>query len=213
MPEHRHFIDEITFEGVGKRYMFEWVLKEFTYTFIKGNCYGITGPNGSGKSTLMKMLSGFSTPSKGQIEFKSAGSKISIGEVFNSVTFAAPYIELIEEMTVQELMDFHHVLRPFKDYDLTIKALKDLPFKGLVQKRIGELSSGMRQRIKLLLAIMTDTSVILLDEPGSNLDEQGKGWFEDLLKSQMSGRITIIASNEAEDLKLAQSQINIADYK
>ncbi|MBK9025283.1 MAG: ATP-binding cassette domain-containing protein [Saprospiraceae bacterium] len=94
-----------------------------------------------------------------------------------------------------------------------IKALKDLPFKGLVQKRIGELSSGMRQRIKLLLAIMTDTSVILLDEPGSNLDEQGKGWFEDLLKSQMSGKITIIASNEAEDLKLAQSQINIADYK
>jgi len=213
MSAQSHSIDEITCQAVGKRYLFEWVIKDFNFTFLKGNCYGIKGPNGSGKSTLLKMLSGHSTPSKGLIDFKANNSTVHVSEVYKSVTFTAPYIEVIEEMTVRELLEFHHGLRPLESLSDAETVLIALPFKGLMDKRIGELSSGMKQRIKLLLTIMTRTSIILLDEPGSNLDEAGKIWFEELLRNHMKDKIVIIASNEADDLRLAAEILSMENYK
>lgn len=213
MSSSTFLIDKIVCANAGKRYVFEWVIRQFTYTFQSNNCYGIKGPNGSGKSTLLKMLSGYSTPSKGEIQFYSGDKIIGVGEVYEQMTFTAPYIELIDEMSVSELMTFHHGLRPFRSYEETLLVINELPFKGLMDKRIGELSSGMKQRIKLILTIMTKTSLILLDEPGSNLDDTGKKWFEDLLRKNMSDKIVIIASNESEDLNLATELISMEDYK
>lgn len=206
-------LNSITCSGVSKRYLYEWVIRDFNHTFLTAHCYGIKGPNGSGKSTLLKLLSGQSTPSKGQITFQGLSKPIHITEVFEQVTFAAPYIELIDEMTVSELLKFHHSLRPFEDLNKTKIEAQSFPFKGLMDKRTGELSSGMKQRIKLLLAITTQSRLILLDEPGSNLDAEGKKWCEDLLNRYKKNKIVIIASNENEDLKMANSFISLEDYK
>ena len=208
-----HSLEKVTCTGVSKRYLYEWVIRDFNHTFLSDHCYGIKGPNGSGKSTLLKLLSGQSTPSKGQILFQSMSGSIHITEVFQQVSFAAPYIELIDEMTVEELLKFHHSLRPFEDPDITKNEALSFPFRGLMDKRIGELSSGMKQRIKLLLAITTRSRLILLDEPGSNLDTEGKKWYEDLLVRYMANKIVIIASNENEDLKMAKTFISLEDYK
>jgi len=213
MPDNSHAIDKIVCTNAGKRFVFEWVIRDFNFSFHRNKCYGIRGANGSGKSTLLKLLSGHSTPSKGTISFFKNETEINISGVYESITFCAPYIELIEEMTVSELLKFHHGLRPFSNHANMLEVLKDLPFKGLADKRIGELSSGMKQRIKLMLAILTDTSVILLDEPGSNLDQSGKKWFEDLLRIHMQDKIVIIASNEEDDLRLVESIISMEDYK
>lgn len=193
--------------------MYERVLKDFNYNFEINKCYGLRGPNGSGKSTLIKILSGFSTPSKGSITFTIQGQQVNISDVFAQVTMAAPYIELIDEMTVHELLHFHHGLRPFLNYELALNEVKLLPFKGILSKRISELSSGMKQRIKLILALLTKSSIVLLDEPGSNLDASGKDWFEQLLLANKSNKIIIIASNEEEDLRQAVELVYLPDYK
>jgi len=206
-------IDEIVCSGIGKRYLFEWVIKGFDYHFHRGQCYGITGPNGSGKSTLLKMLSGHASPTAGSISFKNNENVIPITEVFGHITYAAPYIELIEVMTVRELLYFHHGLRPLINLSETEEEIKGLPFRNMLDKKIEELSSGMKQRIKLILTLMTRTSVVLLDEPGTNLDEAGKRWFEDLLSAHMQDRIVIIASNEKDDLRLASRTLSTTDFK
>lgn len=206
-------IDEIVCSGIGKRYLFEWVIKGFDYRFHKGQCYGITGPNGSGKSTLLKLLSGHASPTAGRITFKNNENAIPITEVFGHVTYAAPYIELIEVMTVRELLHFHHGLRPLTDLSEAEEEINGLPFRNMPDKKIEELSSGMKQRIKLILTLMTQTSIVLLDEPGTNLDESGKRWFENLLSTHIKDRIVIIASNEEEDLHLASRTLSTIDFK
>jgi len=206
-------IDTIDCSNVGKRYMFEWVIRSFDYSFRSGQCYAIKGPNGSGKSTLLKMLSGHATPSQGSIIFGNNSKVIPISDVFNYVTYAAPYIELIDELTVNELIHLHHGLRPVDNLIEVVDLIASLPFKGMLDKKIGELSSGMKQRIKLILAIKTNTSIILLDEPGTNLDDVGKRWFEELLRPKIYDHIVIIASNDESDLSLANHSLLVTDYK
>ncbi len=214
MPDIKRYpIDLIACNNISKRYMYEKVLIDFIYTFEIDKCYGLRGPNGSGKSTLIKILSGFSTPSKGSILFSVKGHPVNISDVFAQVTIAAPYIELIDEMTVDELLHFHHGLRPFYSYDLAVNEVKQLPFKGILSKRISELSSGMKQRIKLILALLARASIVLLDEPGSNLDASGKDWFEQLLLRNKSNKIIIIASNEEDDRRKATEVVYLSDYK
>ncbi len=213
IPDMKPKVDFLSCSGIGKRYSFEWVFKDFDYSFKQGECYAIQGPNGSGKSTLLKILSGHSTPSKGTVEYSSGSAKITVGDIFSYIAFAAPYIELIDVLTVDELLVMHHGLRPFEDLEKVRATIKNLPFKNMGHKKVEELSSGMKQRLKLILAIMTRSSIILLDEPGSNMDEEGKQWFEDLLKPRIDDHIVIIASNEESDLRLAAHSIKITDYK
>ncbi|HRN33856.1 MAG TPA: ABC transporter ATP-binding protein [Saprospiraceae bacterium] len=206
-------VEVITCKEIGKRYSYEWVLRDFDFQFKKGECYAIRGPNGSGKSTLLKILSGYSTPSKGKICYSSGNTDIPTSDIYRHIAFSAPYIELIDILTVDELLDMHHGLRPFINLDTVRETIKNLPFKNMVRKKVEELSSGMKQRLKLILSIMSQSSVILLDEPGSNLDDDGKQWFEELLKPRIKDHIVIIASNEESDLRLAQHLIKITDYK
>ncbi|MEO0873054.1 MAG: ATP-binding cassette domain-containing protein, partial [Bacteroidota bacterium] len=102
----------IKLSGVGKRYRREWILRQIDLDFQEGSRYGITGPNGSGKSTLLKMLSGHLTPTKGKIEFTHQGKAVEVGQVYNHLAYAAPYIELIEEFTLEEAILFHQRFRP-----------------------------------------------------------------------------------------------------
>ena len=206
-------IDTIDCANVGKRYMYEWVIRGFDYSFRTGQCYAIKGPNGSGKSTLLKMLSGHATPSHGSIKFISKGKECPVSDVFNYITYTAPYIELLDELTVNELIHLHHGLRPVDNLTEVIDLVTSLPFKSMLDKKIGELSSGMKQRIKLILAIKTNTSIILLDEPGTNLDDEGKRWFEELLRPKLDDHIVIIASNEESDLALSNHSLLVTDYK
>ncbi|MCO6460318.1 MAG: ATP-binding cassette domain-containing protein [Saprospiraceae bacterium] len=206
-------IDRIECEAIGKRYMYEWVIRDFDFTFRTGECYAIKGPNGSGKSTLLKILSGHATPSAGTIRFMSSGKSLPVSDIYNQITYTAPYIDLIEELTVKELLKLHDGLRSLDNPAEVHHCIESLPFKNMMGKKIGELSSGMKQRIKLILAIHTRTSIILLDEPGTNLDEEGKQWFENLLRPKLTDHIVIIASNEESDLNLTGPSLLVTDYK
>lgn len=204
---------QITLDNISKRYRFEWIIKKLSYQFESGNAYAILGPNGSGKSTLMRMLSGYLSPSKGKVHFFENGKKTEIDTVFKNVSYAAPYIDLIEELTLSETIRFHQRFKPFyTDVDEnTIHEL--LNFKKSKHKPVKFFSSGMKQRLKLALACASDTPILLLDEPTTNLDAQGVDWYLALIERFAANRLVVVASNIEHDYGFCKEVINIMEYK
>lgn len=204
---------QIKLDNVSKRYRFEWIIKKLSYDFELGNAYAILGPNGSGKSTLMRMLSGYLSPSKGKVVFQENNTKVEVDKVFEKVSYAAPYIDLIEELTLSEAIRFHQRFKPFYenvDAD-TIHEL--LNFKKSKHKPIKFFSSGMKQRLKIILACASDSPILLLDEPTTNLDNQGVDWYLSLIERFTENRLVVVASNIEHDYGFCKTQINIMDYK
>jgi len=204
---------KIELQGVGKRYRTEWILRRVELSLEAGRRYAITGPNGSGKSTLLKMLSGHLTPSKGKIRFYQGGKQLPVDQVYPHLSYAAPYIELIEEFTLWEALQFHQRFKPLMS-GLDAEALyQRLNFHKARHKPISNFSSGMKQRLKLILAICSDTPLLLLDEPTTNLDAEGIQWYRQLIDEYTTGRLLLIASNVAVDFDFCEEQIDILQYK
>jgi ABC-type multidrug transport system ATPase subunit len=205
----------IKLENVGKRYRYEWIFKNIKQDFESGNAYAILGPNGVGKSTLMKILSGYLSPSKGEIIFSenSLSPSLEPDDVFKKISYAAPYIDLIEELTLKEAIKFHQRFKPFYE-GVTEQTIYDLlNFKKAKNKEIRFFSSGMKQRLKLVLAFCSETSILLLDEPTTNLDAQGVDWYLNLVEQFAKDRLIIVASNIEHDYRFCQKHLNILDYK
>lgn len=191
----------ISCESLYKRYTYNWIIKNVNSTFEGHQIYGISGANGSGKSTFLSLLSGFLSPSQGTIRYAHQGKDIQREEVFRYVSISAPYIELIEEYTVGELLDMYRKLKPLQD-DLSTAEFLNLSYLSEDKhKPIKYFSSGMKQRVQLLLAIGTDCPLLLLDEPSSFLDEQAREWLYRLLKNRCSEKLVIMASNDTTDLE------------
>ncbi len=205
---------KIELNQVGKRYRLEWIFKNLNYTFLPQHSYAILGSNGSGKSTLMKILSGHLSPSKGIINFSLTGNEIEKDKVFAHVTFAAPYIDLIEEFSLIEMLQFQMKFKPFiQEMSLNdVVEIIQLP-NSAKHKEIRFFSSGMKQRMKLALAILSESSLLLLDEPTTNLDTQGMEWYLELVQKYTSDKTVIVASNEERDFTFCKYILNIMDYK
>lgn len=203
----------VELSNVGKRYRLEWVLKGLTTRFIENNHYAVTGPNGSGKSTLLRILSGHLTPSQGTISFFRDDKKLDVGDVYQHLSYAAPYIDLIEELSLREAIDFHQKFKPLQP-GLDTRAILDiLSLPRAANKQIRHFSSGMKQRLKLALAICSATEFLLLDEPSSNLDTQGIDWYRSLIERFTTDRLLVIASNVDIDFDFCSGRLNILDYK
>ena len=204
---------EIALNKIGKRYHYDWIFRDIDYSFHSGQSYAILGPNGSGKSTLMRILSGHLTPSKGSIQFNKNNQPIDKDAVYKNVSYAAPYIELIEELTLKESIAFHRRFKPFGAGISETDILDLLGFENAEQKQISHFSSGMKQRLKLVLTICSDTPIVLLDEPTTNLDQQGMDWYLDLIDRFAEDRLIIVASNVETDYRFCGEQLNILDFK
>jgi ABC-type multidrug transport system ATPase subunit len=203
----------ISLKGIGRRFNRDWIFRSVDYTFNSGSSYAVLGPNGSGKSTLLQVLNGSLTPSEGDINFTFNGQPLEVEQVFNHISLAAPYLELIEEFTLAEMIDFHFKFKsylPGLDNDKVIDLLA-LPTSK--HKLIKYFSSGMKQRLKLALAFCADTALLMLDEPTSNLDTQGVDWYLSLVQQYAKGRLLIICSNQAHEYDFCEHQLSITDYK
>jgi ABC-type multidrug transport system ATPase subunit len=199
---------------LAKRYNREWIFKGFNHTFRSGTTYAITGPNGSGKSTLMQVLWGQMPQSSGTISYSYAGKNTPVEEIFRQVVVAAPYMDLIEELTLAEHLAFHFKLRkPRPGYSIE-NILEKLYMTDSHDKQIGNFSSGMKQRVKLGLAFFTEAKIIFLDEPGTNLDEKALSWYsENLKKLTQENVLTFIASNQKNEYPADAEVISLANYK
>ena len=178
---------KIALSDAGKRFNRDWIFRHLTYRFEKGNAYAITGPNGSGKSTLLQVLSGSMHFNEGSMRYevgsqksdpngyreKSEKLEIPHEEIYNHVSICAPYLEVVEEMTLKEFLDFHHGFKPFLPGISTDSIISTLGLEKAANKQIRYYSSGMKQRVKLAQCILSDTAIVLLDEPCTNLDSTG----------------------------------------
>ncbi|MGZ3834002.1 MAG: ABC transporter ATP-binding protein [Mucilaginibacter sp.] len=203
----------ITLQNIGRRFNRDWIFRNIDYTFTPGQTYAILGPNGSGKSTLLQVLNGSLAPSVGDIKYTLGDKAIEPEAVFKQLSLAAPYLELIEEFTLEEMIDFHFkfkLYRPGTDKEGVISLLN---LEGARHKLIKYFSSGMKQRLKLALAFCSDTPMLMLDEPTSNLDAQGVEWYLNLVQQFAANRLTIVCSNQEYEYSFCKHQLNISDYK
>jgi ABC-type multidrug transport system ATPase subunit len=198
----------ITLEGVGKRFHREWVIRHLSKKFISPGRYAIAGPNGSGKSTLMRMIAGQLMPSEGKVLFHDGEVPIPPDRIYRYLSWAAPYMDLIDEFSLIELLRFHNRFRPLNRTESAVLAATGLEGQG--QKSLSEFSSGMKQRVKLALALYSASRLVLLDEPTTNLDEDGMAWFRTELADQGKDRLVVIASNEEGDLDGCSERLELS---
>lgn len=205
----------ISLSDTGKRFNRDWIFRHFTYNFDHGQSYAITGPNGSGKSTLLQVLSSSLAISEGKIEFKKAASPDTISDekVFKQIALAAPYLDVIEEMTFSEFMQFHIAFKPLLP-GLTIQQIAEITgLQKAVNKQIRYYSSGMKQRVKLAQCIFSDTSTVLLDEPCTNLDADGIALYHHLIQNYCTNRLVVVSSNDKVEYDFCRNTVSILDYK
>ncbi len=212
----------ITLSDAGKRFNRDWIFRHFTYSFESGQSYAITGPNGSGKSTLLQVISGAMHFNEGSLKFEGKGQstngKNESGEIaheviYNEVSICAPYLEVVEEMTLKEFFDFHLGFKPFLPGISTPFIITTLGLEKAADKQIRYYSSGMKQRVKLAQCIFSDTAIVLLDEPCTNLDAAGVDLYHRLIEQYCKKRLVIVSSNDEVEYKFCELSLSLADYK
>lgn len=218
---------KISLTNAGKRFNREWIFRKVDYQFFEGESYAITGPNGSGKSTLLQAIGGAIALSEGEAQYtievpashthqnnsSLQTRQVEADHAFRKIAIAAPYLELIEEMTVTEFLQFHHQFKPFLP-QLSIKEIiETVGLTKAANKQIRFYSSGMKQRVKLAQAIFSDVSCLLLDEPCTNLDAEGIALYQQLIAAYGGGRLIIVSSNDPQEYKFCEHRISILDHK
>lgn len=204
---------DISLNAVSKRFDRDWIFREINYHFTSGNTYAILGPNGSGKSTLIQILTGNYSPTKGEVEYRLEGKKIEVEFIFQYVALCAPYLQLIEEFTLAELVEFHFKFKKMLNGFSVRQLFEHLELDEKSEKQVKNFSSGMKQRVKLGLALFSDVPVLFLDEPATNLDISGIKWYKQLLKETLKDRLLVISSNREDEYDICEEQLNILDYK
>lgn len=202
---------QITLTNTGKRYNREWIFRHFDYQFLAGKRYAVTGSNGSGKSTLLQVIAGALTHNEGNIQMTLNGNLLPEENCFQHIAIAAPYLELIEEMTANEFLTFHHQFKPLASGKEEI--LNIISLEKAANKQIRYYSSGMKQRLKLAQAFFCTTPVLLLDEPTTNLDKDGIALYQRLITDYTQNKLVIISSNDQQEYEFCEEVVAIGDYK
>lgn len=204
---------KIILENIGRRFNQEWIFKSINYTFEQGQSYAILGANGSGKSTLLQVLAGSLSPSEGKITYHQNETLVDSDRVYKELALATPYLDLIEDFTLEEMIHFHFQFKKYLPGCNAEKLLETLGLQAAKNKNIRYFSSGMKQRTKLALAVFSDTPILLLDEPTANLDQQGINWYQSLLSQYSANRLIIICSNQEHEYQFCQNRVLLSDYK
>lgn len=203
----------IALSNVGKRFNRDWIFRKVNIEFLAGHTYAITGSNGSGKSTLLQILGGSMIASEGTIDWHNDTASLDENKVHTAISFVAPYLEVVEEMTLTEFLSFHAHFKPFI-YGLSIKEIiEKVGLQNAAEKQIRYYSSGMKQRVKLAQGIFSDVPVLLLDEPCTNLDSAGIQLYKNLVAEFCNGKTIIVSSNDINEYSFCETEVNIMEFK
>lgn len=184
---------QVSLENIGKRFVRHWVFKDINQQLPSGSRSCILGRNGSGKSTLLKIISGHLSPTAGVVRYELDNAEVSREDIYHHVSYCAPYVSLPGDLTLRELLEFQSKLKPMDHSVEEIMAICKLDQHA--SKQIKNFSSGMQQRAKLAIALLSKSSLVILDEPTSNLDETGISWFQDMLSRTSDNKTVVIGSN------------------
>jgi ABC-type multidrug transport system ATPase subunit len=196
----------------GKRFNREWIFRKANLEFTSGTSYAVTGPNGSGKSTLLQAIGGMLQLSEGSLSFQDTAGNF-LETPYRSLSFCAPYLDVIEEMTLLEFLQFHQQFKRNLPGLTTTDVIRIIGLETSADKQIRYYSSGMKQRVKLAQAILSDTPVLLLDEPCTNLDATGIELYHYLIEMYCKDRLVVVCSNDEVEYRFCTQRIAITDYK
>ena len=194
---------------VGKRFNKEWILRNLSLDIPSQSSLSITGANGSGKSTLIKLISAYMEPTSGNIQYFENKKSYPIESIPQSIGLAAPYVDLIEEFSLREHVEFHFKFRstPFSLDEIIART----NFQFSIDKKVKDFSSGMKQRLKLALAIYAENKLLILDEPTSNLDQEGIEWYRDEILQKLGTCTIIVASNQRHEYDFIPNTLNLSN--
>jgi ABC-type multidrug transport system ATPase subunit len=203
----------ISLSDAGKRFNRDWIFRHVNYQFETGKSYAITGPNGSGKSTLLQALGSSLMLNEGTVHYTINNSPGSAESIYRQVSFCAPYLELIEEMTLNEFLRFHNGFKSFLPGVTSESIISAIGLEKAVNKQIRYYSSGMKQRVKLAQCIFSDTAIVLLDEPCTNLDAAGVRLYNELIGQYCQKRMVIVSSNDHHEYEFCTDKLSMTDWK
>ena len=204
---------KITLQQAGKRYNRNWIFRRLDAQLVAGSPVAITGQNGSGKSTLLQVIAGVLEHSEGTLQYEQDGRVLEPSSLYRQVAICAPYLELIEELTLLEFLHFHEGFKPWLPGITADFVVESTGLQDARNKQIRDFSSGMKQRVKLAQAVLSNAPVLLLDEPTSNLDTKGVAMYHQWMQDFTGGRLLVIASNDESEIGICTHRISMADYK
>ena len=218
----------VRLNNVGKRYNRDWIFRHCNYSFTSGVSYAITGANGSGKSTLLQVIAGAILHNEGTVDYfedaespiadkKTASANIhhpaSGIQTYRYLSIAAPYLDLVEEMTAKETIEFHARFKSMIPGFSFADILQTVGLENATDKQLRYFSSGMKQRLKLALAFFSNTPVLLLDEPTTNLDADGVALYHQLFSNYTKDKLVIISSTVKQEYEFCEEVIEISKFK
>jgi len=204
----------IHINNLGKKFVNEWIFKAVTLNITPTEKLVILGANGSGKSTLLQSIASFLIPTKGGVVWKNDDQVIEDDTIYKHLSMASPYMELIEDFTLIETINHQKQFKPFVNNLSTEEIIKRMQLEHAADKYIKNYSSGMRQRVKLGLAILADCPVLLLDEPCSNLDANAISWYQNMITEFALQKTILVCSNTVkEEYTFCTDKIEIEKFK
>ncbi len=199
MNKNNDSLSGITLNNVGKKFRNNWIFRAVSFHVNKGEQIAINGHNGSGKSTLLQIIGGYISVSEGTVEYSGSSGKIESDQIYHHISLASPYMDLVDEFTLVENIDFFIRFKPLtsginSNDLLTISGLGDS-----AHKQLKFFSSGMKQKVKLTLAFLANTDLLLLDEPLSNLDQAGYEWYKMMAAKYTVNKTVFVCSNMVKE--------------
>ncbi|HAY32955.1 MAG TPA: ABC transporter ATP-binding protein [Ignavibacteria bacterium] len=207
---------EIVCDNLSKIYSGKVIFKNLSLKLSSGNSVSILGKNGSGKSTLIKILSGIISANKGSITVSENNIPVPGNLCYTKIGLISPYLNLYDELTAYENLKFFCGLKNNSDIGIDEKINFYLNRVKLFDKRnetVKNFSSGMKQKLKLIFAVINEPGILYMDEPGTNLDSEGIDIVYETAEEHKKNGILVVATNDKEDIKLCERSINIEDYK
>jgi len=198
----------IQLQNCGKRFNRHWIFKDLNHSFTSGNSYAILGANGSGKSTLLQCIAGYMSISKGTIEFTN-GKIVNEEQKYQHLSLASPFLELIEEFTLRETIAFHFNMKKLAFLADKEEIVAVLGLQNSIDKQLKFFSSGMKQRVKIALAVFSDTPVLMLDEPCTNFDAAAIAWYQNLIEKYATNRLVLVASNQPHEYHFCKETLTL----
>ena len=195
----------VAWKELGKRYNLKWVFRNFSGEIPAGSHVVVKGSNGSGKSTFGKLIVGATDANGGEIVWAKDGEQVAIDEVPRIIAWSAPFMEVPENMTVSEILEFHCTFRASWEEGYLTNLLDKAGISSHSDEQIKALSSGQKQRLRLILAMGTKSDLVVLDEPCSNLDADGIKWYGEELEKLVKRATVIVCSNNRPEEHLSSA--------